>query len=370
MNQTTSDDNKRKWKQGDWCWGDAAATAMSFVPAIAAWSSTTNSNSPSTSNIVTGSFAPSLLKREQPESVPEISATNTNSDDARRSTAAGSFLPSSRLKREQQSEPASASMPPNAALSASTLPARASTIGVATTTSSSSSNQATKTEPFNGKIAPASSPIPASSSSFPLNVASSSTSATLSNNGNDGVVPDSSVSSSLIPDLVGSAAVSSSLAATARKCNCYNANGDRTSCCCCRGWKTGDWCWLKEEKEEDLWEEQQEAVLATQGVTVREEQETNLLSDTPTPSAVCNSLRSSRQVKRKAAAAISSVVDDYGDEDSDEDYEVDSTMDCEEYYELGNNCSNFEIQGPKPKKATKRPHGNTDGKNGMQCTNC
>eukprot|EP00532_Pseudo-nitzschia_australis_P012044 CAMPEP_0168207116 /NCGR_PEP_ID=MMETSP0140_2-20121125/1328_1 /TAXON_ID=44445 /ORGANISM="Pseudo-nitzschia australis, Strain 10249 10 AB" /LENGTH=176 /DNA_ID=CAMNT_0008133355 /DNA_START=46 /DNA_END=573 /DNA_ORIENTATION=- len=176
MNQTTSDDNKRKWKQGDWCWGDAAATAMSFVPAIAAWSSTTNSNSPSTSNIVTGSFAPSLLKREQPESVPEMSisapqqqgtrtalpvrsvtntnatshaaisapvsaipaivsssATKTNLDDTLSSTTGGSFLPSSRLKREQQSEPASASMPPNAALSASTLPARASTIGVATT---------------------------------------------------------------------------------------------------------------------------------------------------------------------------------------------------------------------------------------------
>mmetsp|Transcript_4520 Transcript_4520/g.9358 ORF Transcript_4520/g.9358 Transcript_4520/m.9358 type:complete len:270 (-) Transcript_4520:62-871(-) len=237
-------------------------------------------------------------------------------------------------------------------------------------------NTNTAPAPSNTGSMPPSPPIPTIVSSLPSTVTSSSTtSATRQNPSSNQAVPDSVVSSSASP---GPAPNSSSLPSTTsegtRNHNCLK-NEDRKIIPEYRQqrynkWKTGDWCWLKDEKEDDLREEQQEAVLAKQDGTVREEKETDLLSDRPAPSPVRNSLCSSRQVKRKAAAAISSVVDDYGDEDSDEDYEVDSTMDCEEYYELGNNCSNFEIQGPKPKKATKRPHGNTDGKNGMQCTNC
>ena len=78
----------------------------------------------------------------------------------------------------------------------------------------------------------------------------------------------------------------------------------------------------------------------------------------------CRSLHISCQVKRKAAAAaISSAVHNEDcDKERAEYYKGDvSTKGYEEDYKLRNDCSNSaEIQeGPKPKKAKKRPSGNT-----------
>mmetsp|Transcript_1367 Transcript_1367/g.2862 ORF Transcript_1367/g.2862 Transcript_1367/m.2862 type:complete len:681 (-) Transcript_1367:32-2074(-) len=182
MNHTTSDDNnKRNWKVGDGCWGDAAATRRT-TPTIV------NSNETVRSlDDTSGARAASSPPVSAIPAAVLSGATNTNSD----APIHGSFLPSPRLKREQ--EP-------------STL------IGdnVATSTSS---NRTTKTEPSedhdrntstnaalppsNTEIVP--SPIPTRVSSLPLNVASSS-SATLPNNGDDGVTPTTQMEATIMSD--------------------------------------------------------------------------------------------------------------------------------------------------------------------------
>jgi len=146
------------------------------------------------------------------------------------------------------------------------------------------------------------------------------------------------------------------LATAARKCDCYNTNGDGTSCsrCRCRGWKTGDWCWLK-EKENDF-QTAKEPMLA-EDVAVEEEQDIALSPETTSPTPIStdpNPKRSApppRQTKRTIAdAATFSGVED---NDGEEEYEGDSTDEWEEDCGLGNDCSDSEIQESKTKKARK-----------------
>ena len=228
----------------------------------------------------------------------------------------------------------------------------------------------------NGGTAPPSSPIlptailssssssslPPSSSLLPSNVASStSETTTLWNETNNAAsaIPDSIVSSSSssFPDFDGSAATSSSSDSTSTTTGC-------------RGWKTGDWCWLKEEKQEDVREEQEETVVENVNVNVKEEQEQETAVASPstadkpvvptihsTRTRTNNPKRNRRTAKRKAAAA-SSCSTSTDDDTSDEDYyeEQDITEDCEENYEFSNvnDCSNSEIiRGPRTKKAIK-----------------
>ena len=130
-----------------------------------------------------------------------------------------------------------------------------------------------------------------------------------------------------------------------------------------REWKVGNWCWLTEQ--EDAKEEQEDIVaedvnikeeIEAQDVGVKEEQETALSPERPSQEPIhtymdfkqtCHSHRHCQQAKRKAAATISSAVEDEG---SDEDYKGDITEDFEEDSELINNCSNSKIQGPKRKE--------------------
>jgi len=388
MKHTTSDDNKRNWKIGDWCWGDAAATRtfptnnvnsngtvhspdenvsgdavlsppISFIPAIAASSSTMNSNSPSATS-TPSPLAPSVLKREQPESI-SISMPQQDAALSVGIVANANTTRTTTLSYPPKFEPLEDSDRNTNTLYESTLPVLPTIVTSSNPTKiepSEDHNMNTALVSSNTEIAPpSSSSIPTMASWSQLSAASSG-SAALSNG--DGVVSDSFVSSSSTPDFSGSATNSPfSLATTARKCDCYN-NGGRSSCCRCRGWKTGDWYWWGDE--EDAKEEQEE--IAAEGIDVKEEQEAAISAETPSSEPICTHLNPKqsgngpRQTKRKANAATSPAVED---EDGKEDYEGDSTVDLKEEYGLSDGCSTSEIQS-ETKRARKRRCQNTHDK--------
>mmetsp|Transcript_13925 Transcript_13925/g.29319 ORF Transcript_13925/g.29319 Transcript_13925/m.29319 type:complete len:663 (-) Transcript_13925:431-2419(-) len=258
----------------------------------------------------------------------------------------------------------------------------------------------------NGGTATPSSPIlpaaivsPSTSLSLlPSRVARSSTSTstsdtTLSNENNNAAVaiapPDSVVSSSSppFPDFAGSAAISPSFLPTSsttttiateanRKCNGDSDSGDdKRSSVCRREWKTGDWCWLKEEREQVVNEEQEESAVEHVNANSKEEQEvvvsscpTEMVIPSPKPVPIhgtrtkrnCRTPRiGGRRVKRKAAATISGSTGT-NDDTSDKDcYNQNITEGCEEDHALVGNANDFSDsetkQGPKTKKTKKKP---------------
>ena len=130
-------------------------------------------------------------------------------------------------------------------------------------------------------------------------------------------------------------------------------------------------CWLTEEEDANVKEEQEEIVANDVQETAVSLQTTmpspKPIHTHPNPKPACSSLHSCRQVKRKAATAIYSAVNDK----DNEDYKGDIAEDYKEDYQLViKDCSNSGIQGPKMKKARKSPHQDMFEKNGRQCFNC